>query len=995
MELYNFKTPDDLFRGTDFWMLNGELSEENIVEQLTQMKNKGVYSFIARTYLGLKSDYPGPDFKEKTRLIIETSKKLGLKVFLQAGYMPEAVLGLSKEHALRYIIPVKEGEENGRPIFCNYNGYSFVEHNSETFLDMFDPDSMEHYVKTSYENMWKEFSHEYGKTVISIWVDEPSYNSEYIPWTPKLEKLFLERWGYSIADKIWMLYFDSPDSNSLRYHYRVIMRDLLEENYFKKIEKWCRQNNLMFSGHLMMEETMRSQILRAQACMPYYKYFDIPGMDVLRGDMKWVDDPLVSSDLIPLTRVLYNTVTQCVSAAKQAGKKHILAEMYGVAGENFGFRNMTHMFDSYAASGINHRSVHGYFYTLHGRGKRAYPPHIGHYQPFWKKYKNITDYCARVSAFISDGESACDIAVIHPLETGYMLFKGAIGSSGAGGNELRYLDDLTYDLLVTMRSNQFEVDFADLASIRDLGYVENGLFCVGKMKYKTVILPELQVITDKLLELLTEFARQGGKIIVLNKAPFMLDGNFDSTLPCKIERISQKAESISSVLEFLEPNTFKISGIGVESLLINHRFCNDGEKFFICNKDCTHDAQISFFSEAKGEIYVYNAYTGEISEYPYSKIDGVIRADFTIRAGASLLLSIENKRDNVDAPITIPCSETAIKIGGEWSVKCHNENAFFLEYCRVKKQNGEFSEKLPILAIQRLLSQEEYRGNIILEYTFDTITPLENISLSIEDPRIQKITVDGNAIDTTPNGYFFEKTFEKVSIGNISAGKHTIEIEREFYPLSKVTNALTQLFETRHGIELEPMYLIGDFLVKGHRYRSDNGSAVFTPDFTLSALPKETNTFGELTDNGFPFFVGEISLFKNFEINENRDLSKAKLRIETMNAGCGELFVNGKYAGDINRAPCDIAIGDFLKNGINAVEIKLYTTLFNIVGPFHRPLGNLGNTFGGGYANPDAAWLSVDTSVPGWEKKLSKPNDTWTNRYNVAPLGIKNISIIF
>ena len=65
------------------------------------------------------------------------------------------------------------------------------------------------------------------------------------------------------------------------------------------------------------------------------------------------------------------------------------------------------------------------------------------------------------------------------------------------------------------------------------------------------------------------------------------------------------------------------------------------------------------------------------------------------------------------------------------------------------------------------------------------------------------------------------------------------------------------------------------------------------------------------------------------------------------------------------------------------------------MGPFHRPLGNLGNTFGGGYANPDAAWLSVDTSVPGWEKKLSKPNDTWTNRYNVAPLGIKNISIIF
>ena len=42
MKLCDFKTPDNLFRGTDFWMLNGELSEENIVEQLTEMKDKGV-----------------------------------------------------------------------------------------------------------------------------------------------------------------------------------------------------------------------------------------------------------------------------------------------------------------------------------------------------------------------------------------------------------------------------------------------------------------------------------------------------------------------------------------------------------------------------------------------------------------------------------------------------------------------------------------------------------------------------------------------------------------------------------------------------------------------------------------------------------------------------------------------------------------------------------------------------------------------------------------
>ena len=217
MKYESFKTPDPLFHGTDFWMLNGDLTDEQIEFQLKEMRDKGVYTFIARTYLGLRSDYPGPRFKKSLKKIIETTKALGMKLFLQAGYMPEAVPNLPEEGALRYIYPVREGEEEGRRILCKKNGISFVEQSSHTFLDMFDPASMEHYLKTCYEDMWEEFSEEYGKTILSIWVDEPSYNGAYLPFTGKLEALFEGRWGYSFADKAWMLYFDGEGAESLRY----------------------------------------------------------------------------------------------------------------------------------------------------------------------------------------------------------------------------------------------------------------------------------------------------------------------------------------------------------------------------------------------------------------------------------------------------------------------------------------------------------------------------------------------------------------------------------------------------------------------------------------------------------------------------------------------------------------------------------------------------------------------------------------------------------
>lgn len=34
MKHEQFKNPEQLFRGTDFWMLNGELTEEGIIEQI-------------------------------------------------------------------------------------------------------------------------------------------------------------------------------------------------------------------------------------------------------------------------------------------------------------------------------------------------------------------------------------------------------------------------------------------------------------------------------------------------------------------------------------------------------------------------------------------------------------------------------------------------------------------------------------------------------------------------------------------------------------------------------------------------------------------------------------------------------------------------------------------------------------------------------------------------------------------------------------------------
>ncbi|MBR6602869.1 MAG: hypothetical protein IKK94_02505, partial [Clostridia bacterium] len=272
---------------------------------------------------------------------------------------------------------------------------------------------------------------------------------------------------------------------------------------------------------------------------------------------------------------------------------------------------------------------------------------------------------------------------------------------------------------------------------------------------------------------------------------------------------------------------------------------------------------------------------------------------------------------------------------------------------------------------------------------------LSAISLALEDAGAQKITVDGKEISNEKTGYYWETAFEKVFVGDIGKGKHTIELCREFYPLTKVTNNLTQLFETRYGVELEPVNLLGKFIVKGNKNVSLVGGSVYEPGFKLYNMSEKILTFGELTVEGFPFYVGEMILSKNVNVGDNTDLSSALLKLDIMNSGCAEVFVNGINVGDINKAPCELALNGALRHGSNLIEIKLYSTLYNIIGPFHRPQGNVGDTFGGGYKNPDAAWLSLDTTAKGWQVKRSLFYPSWSDEYNLVPFGIEGTSIVF
>ena len=64
---YKFQNAPRVYGGLDLWMINDALEDDVLREQVREFYDKGCYSVIARTYNGLKSDYPGESFMGKMR----------------------------------------------------------------------------------------------------------------------------------------------------------------------------------------------------------------------------------------------------------------------------------------------------------------------------------------------------------------------------------------------------------------------------------------------------------------------------------------------------------------------------------------------------------------------------------------------------------------------------------------------------------------------------------------------------------------------------------------------------------------------------------------------------------------------------------------------------------------------------------------------------------------------------------------------------------------
>jgi len=1022
-----FKNPTSEYRGTPFWAWNCKLSEEELLEQIDNFEKMGMGGFHMHVRTGMASPYLDEEFMGYIRLCIERAKEKGMLAWLydedrwpsgSAGGMvtenPEYVmrnlLFTATPYSTDFVGP--SGNESGRggareengelvavyDVVLNEDGtlaeyrrigaddpakgrkwYAYNEaavaspwFNDRPYVDTLNKKAIEKFAELTHEKYYHEFGQEFGKTIPSIFTDEPQFAQRrtlafahevkdvFLPWTGDLPRMFENECGFDLLDHFPEVMWELPDGKAsyVRYKFMDFVTELFVRAFCDTLGDWCVRHGIMLGGHLMGEDTLTKQTRCVGEAMRGYRAFKkMPGMDLL------------------VNRHEYNTAKQCASVLHQQGGEAMLSELYGVTGWDYDFRGHKLQGDWQAALGVTVRVPHLTWMSMNGGAKRDYPACIGYQSPWWEKYNLIETHFARLNTALTRGKPVVKVAVIHPIES-YWLAWGPSDQTAAVREQL----ERNYELLTeTLLFGLIDFDFISESLLPGLCREGGAPLQVGEMAYDTVIVPGCHTLRSTTLERLEAFRKAGGDLIFLGENPIYADAR-ESDRPKTLYKDSRVVNfAPSDILEALEERRFvdihiteitevkrdgkveETQGVGSRSndLVYQLRRDNDCMWLFICQAkdpvtpDVDPEKAVRITLNGCYRLEEYDTLTGEIRTIPaiYEKEKTVFERRWYMHD--SMLLRLTEGKETGKSSV-----RQRIKGGrsifDKVSVVLDEPNVMVLDMAEYAFDGGELHEVEEFLRIDNLGRREAgvplrkkfvtqpYKikpevpiHSIYLRIKFDSEIEYVGAKLALEEALTAKIVFNGNEIDHTPDGWYVDKCIKTVPLSPIHVGENILEVT---VPLGARTN-------------LEWFYLLGDFGVR--------------VDGCVKTITKKVEklAFGNVVSQGLPFYTGNITYEIPVKVAED---GKLAVRAEQYRGALIEVSLDGKAVGNIIISPYTIVL-DGIEPGEHTLGLKLYGTRQNGFGQLHHTHGLYF------YQSPDS-WYSTDA--------------LWIYEYQLKPVGI-------
>lgn len=912
-----FENPTNEFRAKPFWAWNGKLEKEEILRQVELIEQMGFGGYFMHSRVGLVTEYLGEEWFELINACADEGAKRGLEAWLyDEDRWPSGSAGgmvtEKKENRMQFMVMHVDGFEWKEGLIsaysCRLDGVNVFDlkklnpgetaegtiiwfdtkefkagpnYNGNTYLDTMKRSATEDYIKSTHEKYKEKCGNRLGSAIPGVFTDEPhrgtlmcdtenegENTANFAPYTDALFEEFQNMWGYDLAEKLPELFLrvNGEVVSPVKWHYCELTQQLFLNHFIKPIMEWCEKNHMHFTGHVLHEDTLGAQVVPNGSMMRNYEWMDYPGVDVLGQGNNY-----------------YNIAKQISSVARQCGKKWLLSELYGCTGWQMNFENYKNAGDWQALLGINLRCPHLSWYTMAGEAKRDYPASIFFQSAWYREYKYVEDYYARIGVFFSEGVPLCDTLVINPVESLWcQIYAGWAHWLGASSEEALKVEKQFEELYHWLLSENIDFDYADEEMLSRLYRIENDTLMVGQAAYKKVVVSGMLTMRSSTLDILQKFQQAGGKVVVLGETPKYIDAEPAQVQlgnAAKQELLSNRAVVVDHPAVFAQARELP----------------NGDVHIMLLNSDKDHPAQGAVHFDRDGYFESWSAREGTVT--PIAKPQSV-----SLAPGQEMLLVLTQTENTPAAEEQLE----ELKLGEVSEVRLDEPNVLVVDRVTCTVDGEEISGD--VLKVDRQLRKRfglvcrgggmyqpwfaakqglhEF-GEITLTYQFHSEIDTE-AELVVEQADRCEVACNGEILEKSC-GKWIDSCFDKFKV-SIKKGNNTVTMKTVF----------------REDTDLEAIYLLGNFGVE---------------DWKIVPMAARIG-YGDLKDYGLPLYSGKITYVFNQKV-EKRSL----LRFDSL-YGAACLKVNGKI---IAWKPYETVV-----EPADKIEVELVLTRRNTFGPLHE-----------------------------------------------------------
>lgn len=766
-----------------------------------------------------------------------------------------------------------------------------------------------------------------------------------IPWSDKVPTAFEKIKGYSILECLPALHnAEWPGAYRIRYDLYDVVHQLFVNSYHKQVSDWCKKEGIKYCTEVPF---MRLSTQR---------YSDIPGGDTghekAGRELEWIYNKYLCA-----FRYSANAVA---SLTRQLGRDQCLIESFHSVGWTMTLQDAKWMLDRLAASGINQYVFHAFYYSIDSIHKHDAPPSQFFQNPYWKHYRKLTDYAARLSAFISSTEENTEIAVLDPVPSLWALlgnpFQGFpyAGESEKEKSQCEELKDNWVYTTKTLLLNQLQYNHLDSEMLPDFT-VEDGMLKLGKAQYKIVVIPPALFYEHSAYKKLIEFAEHGGYIIFLGNLPYLTMDNTKETDEAANEKwkklISDYPErvfliSATGLLEKADIESkfiSKVKELADEPLEVILKTEKERKNFITAiRKDKEGGIYVSLINQGKERacaivknrrnciwnIDELSMENGNVQPYiPMNNLLEIELAPFESR-----YFHLTESKEKVPEVKISKSSSLVISTQKPFEIKLAGRNVLRLASFEISRDQSQWFSTEPMTLIEHahafpLMEKTDY----IYESTFGTpkhikiqfpITVHYRVEFYIEKlPEKAELLMDRHAVmgqsEFMINGFKLDRNCFYHRFINDEANL-LYEIGTYLQTGKNVLEIILDADKESDGWR-DPLYLLGDFGVKNKNI--------------ITEMPSEA-IFNKNYIEEFPYFSGDMILKQNIELDKEQYQEDILLTFDFEDSclDCLEVRMNGNSLGVRAFSPYQWKCSKkFLVQGENVLELVRTNTLANML----------------------------------------------------------------